>query len=361
MAKRTPKNRQEYTDFDDIFDESFVTSPKQESRKGLNRHAEEDLNNLLNDEDFDTFFEDDDFIPKTSSGKASANSAAKYSGSSAGHPSKSSHKKSSGNSYRSSSGKHTSNKKKKGGAGKVVAIILIIVAVLVIAFCAYKLITIQSGYKQAEDVYKEIEEIFDDNGGDPNVTNWTFDYDKLKAMNSDAVGYIFQTGVMSYPILQGATNDTYLRTMINGTYNDAGSIFVDCDTEGALNNRYALVYGHNMNDTSMFGSLKYYTDESYYQEHKEFDVYCEDRHYKYYVFSSFIASVDSDIYDPYIYSDEDFLNRAYWMRSQCPYETDINDFSADDHIIILVTCKDMNHDYSVRRVVCLKRGEEIID
>ncbi|MCD7945906.1 MAG: hypothetical protein LUF81_04815, partial [Clostridiales bacterium] len=54
------------------------------------------------------------------------------------------------------------------------------------------------------------------------------DFDALLAANPDVVGWLYcPDTVINYPILQGDTNDTYLHHMVDGSYNSAGSIFLD--------------------------------------------------------------------------------------------------------------------------------------
>ena len=49
--------------------------------------------------------------------------------------------------------------------------------------------------------------------------------------------------------------------------NQAGAIFLDYTSQPDLSGFHTIVYGHRWNDDSMFGSLKYYADKSYRDEH----------------------------------------------------------------------------------------------
>lgn len=243
-------------------------------------------------------------------------------------------------------------------AANVILIILIVLAVCIMGIAGYKIITIMQGYKAADDVYDDIEKMI--NGDTENhEAQFQWDYDKLLAMCSDAVGYIYQPGVMSYPIVQAEDNDKYLRTMMNGEYNVAGTIFVDARFPECMDGRYSIVYGHNMYNASMFGTLPRYTEEEYYKQHPWFDIYIGYRHYRYYVFSAFVADVDGFVYT---YDLQDGQYKAFFdrLRENCDYETDVRELQEEDHVIVLSTCVDW-HDYDYRNVVCLVRGEEITD
>ena len=252
------------------------------------------------------------------------------------------------------------SRRKISSASKIVSLTIIIVAACVMLFCVYKLISINSEYKEAENAYKLVDDQFTEETDDSEEASWVWDFDKLKDMCSDAVGYIVQKGIMSYPIVQGVDNDQYLRSLMNGEYSIAGTIFVDANFPAALDGQYAIVYGHNMNDNSMFGTLSEYQNESYYKEHPYFDIYIGYKHYKYYVFSAFTTPVDSYVYSYNFSGSEEFTAFINTLRSECPYNTDAKNLTADDHVITLSTCVDF-HDYDYRYVVCLVRGEEITD
>ena len=77
-----------------------------------------------------------------------------------------------------------------------------------------------------------------------------------QTVNSDIVGWITVGGtVIDYPVLQSSVDDPeyYLKRNYRGNYSDYGSIFLDsyCSTNGDIQ----VLYGHSMNDGSMFRSL----------------------------------------------------------------------------------------------------------
>ena len=247
----------------------------------------------------------------------------------------------------------------------VVLSVIIVLAVGVLGFSVYKLLSIRSSYQQADDVYAQIERFVSgstdqDSGQEdliPDDTGFSWDYDKLLELCSDAVGYIFQKDVMSYPIVQGVDNEQYLRTLMNGEYNVAGTIFVDARCEEGLEGKYSIVYGHNMYNDGMFGTLPNYTDESYYLEHPYFDIYIGYRHYRYYVFSAFVADAEGYAYT-YSIPEGQYKTQFNRLRADSEYETDVRELREEDHVIVLSTCVNF-HDYSYRNIVCLVRGEEV--
>lgn len=73
--------------------------------------------------------------------------------------------------------------------------------------------------------------------------------------NPDVVGYIdIPEFEVSYPVLQGETNKTYLRTDIYGEYDVAGCIFLDANYTD-IYSPMKLIHGHYMQDKTMFGRI----------------------------------------------------------------------------------------------------------
>lgn len=80
------------------------------------------------------------------------------------------------------------------------------------------------------------------------ITEW-------REINPDVVGYIDIPELeISYPVLQGETNKTYLRTNIYGEYDVAGCIFLDSSYPD-IYSPMKLLHGHHMQDGTMFGKL----------------------------------------------------------------------------------------------------------
>ena len=93
-------------------------------------------------------------------------------------------------------------------------------------------------------------------------------YADLKAENPDFVGWIKIEGTsVNYPVVQTkAEPQYYLRRSFEGSYSIAGTPFLDaqCDMEKGIG---LIIYGHNMNDGSMFADIAGYTHETYWREH----------------------------------------------------------------------------------------------
>jgi len=90
------------------------------------------------------------------------------------------------------------------------------------------------------------------------------DFEALWETNPDIKAWIYlEEANISYPVVQGETNEEYLYTSVKGTANSGGSIFMDSYNSADFSDPHTIVYGHNMKNGSMFGSLKKLGDQKF--------------------------------------------------------------------------------------------------
>jgi SrtB family sortase len=78
---------------------------------------------------------------------------------------------------------------------------------------------------------------------------------RLQAQNPDTVAWLaVADSPVRYPVVQAADNEYYLKTGFDRRRNSHGAIFLDSRNDG-FNDFNTIVYGHNMQDNTMFGAL----------------------------------------------------------------------------------------------------------
>ena len=89
------------------------------------------------------------------------------------------------------------------------------------------------------------------------------DFDALAQTNPEVVGWIYAPGTnINYPVVQTNNNSKYLNTLFDGTANASGAIFLDSnDTAPGMVDQQTTIYGHHMNDGSMFNVISDTTDQ----------------------------------------------------------------------------------------------------
>lgn len=144
----------------------------------------------------------------------------------------------------------------------IIPILLIIIGIGLIVAAAAIFINAQIGYKQASESYQKIEKQYvsdKDASGVP-----TIDFDALAQTNPEIVGWIYVPGTnINYPVVQTNNNSKYLNTLFDGTANASGAIFLDSDdTAPGMVDQQTTIYGHHMNDGSMFNVISDTTDQA---------------------------------------------------------------------------------------------------
>lgn len=161
---------------------------------------------------------------------------------------------------------------------------------------------------------------------------------ELQEMNPDTVGWIkFENPQISYPVMHAQDNDYYLRRSFSGERKTAGSIFVDAINHGDFQDAHTIIYGHNMRNLSMFGQLKYYKDEAFYEGNEYFTITTDSDTYRYQIFSYYDVPENSDVYTIWYTSDENFEVAVAQMQKKAYYNTGVV-VTAEDKIITLSTC-----------------------
>lgn len=171
------------------------------------------------------------------------------------------------------------------------------------------------------------------------------EYKALYAENSDTAGWlrIDGTGIDNVVMYAPDEIDKYLHTDFYGNYSYRGCLFVDeyCDI---LSSDNLIIYGHNMKDYSMFGSLMYYVSEDFYRQHKliSFDTIYEKQTYEIVAaIKTELVPEGSDGFKYYEYTgsgDEDsFSEYVKFIEENKLYDTDA-ELSPGDKILTLSTC-----------------------
>ena len=94
-------------------------------------------------------------------------------------------------------------------------------------------------------------------------------YAAVYEQNSDFVGWISIDGTnIDYPVMQTINEPNYyLKRSFEKQYSDYGVPYVQENCDLALSDN-CVIYGHHMNNGTMFADLCKYESEDFYQEHK---------------------------------------------------------------------------------------------
>lgn len=118
----------------------------------------------------------------------------------------------------------------------------------------------------------------------------------LFEQNSDCVGWIcIPDTAVDYPVMHTPDDpQKYLRLDFYGQYSASGVPFLEsrCSMEGD----HLIIYGHNMKNGTMFGSLKQYTDRDYLSGHPAIEFETASGCVRYEVFAVAVVNKYDDWY-----------------------------------------------------------------
>lgn len=187
---------------------------------------------------------------------------------------------------------------------------------------------------------------------------------RLLSMNPDLVGYVRIDGTeVSYPVVQKKElsdpdlnpNDYYLYRTFKQESSKSGCIFMDYRNRFdevvehrriVDNSGNVFIYGHNMNNRTMFGSLRdYVNNPSFYSAHPIVDYSSLYKDYKFKIFAIFIvdgadytSEYAFDCWNTLDFADEDaFYDYVNEAKKRTMINTNV-DVKYGDQLLSLYTC-----------------------
>ena len=192
-------------------------------------------------------------------------------------------------------------------------------------------------YKEIDDYYEAIVDEYVEVDEQGIITH--IDLDKLAAKNSDVKGWIYIDGtIINYPLLQGPDNDYYLYVNYDDQYSGAGSIYIDSNCSGDLSDDHTIIYGHNMKNDSMFGTLNDFKNASYRDAHPYVYILGLDGMWnKYEVFAYYRAEVSDGTFSLFTGDPSRITDYADLVASKNYYDNSLLPTNGEK-IITLSTC-----------------------
>lgn len=173
---------------------------------------------------------------------------------------------------------------------------------------------------------------------------------EMLAINSDTVGWIKISNTMvDYPMTQCDDDEYYLdKSFTTGEECREGTIFIDYRAnfgeDASAHSDNIVIYGHNMANDTMFGSLSLYRrDLSFYEKNQIIELSSNYEDFKYKIFGFFIVSGNGDSDFPYwnctnFDTEDDFKYYVDNVKSRSMVNIDNVDVKYGDKLVSLSTC-----------------------
>ena len=169
------------------------------------------------------------------------------------------------------------------------------------------------------------------------------DFVALREQNTDVLGWIVIPNTkVSYPLVQGEDNSYYLNHTWRKTRSVVGAIFMESLCSADLSDFNTIIYGHRMNNRSMFGRLLDYKKQSYWQEHPRFYITDDSGTHTYEIFAAYEAAVKSTPYCISFSSDTEKQTFIDYSLEHSQVDTGVVP-TVNDRIVTLSTCTGNGH------------------
>ncbi len=248
---------------------------------------------------------------------------------------------------------------------------IMVLLLAVFVFSAGMLAVIRTRYRTSEKIYEDaavqftevsLDSIPKENGGNgPSIDNGAqipstegqtagaealtgdlppikVDFEALTALNPDVIGWIYcPFTVINYPVVQGPDNDYYLERSCNKKPDPSGTIFSDSSNSPGFEDSNVILYGHHMQNMTMFATLKYWAEQEYYDEHPFMWLLTPERDYKVELFSVYTASAFSEAFTISHEPGPAFDSYLELAASKSMFECDV-DLDGNAKYIMMSTC-----------------------
>lgn len=171
------------------------------------------------------------------------------------------------------------------------------------------------------------------------------DFKEMREQNPDVYSWIYiRDTQISLPVLQSSVDDNFY---LNHDWqkNDvfAGAIYSQSKNKRDYSDRVTVLYGHNMANGSMFANLFYFMDDDFFDSHRYFYIFTEDRKLTYEVVSAFEYD-NRHILNSFDFKDDavfqSWLDNAKNPHSLYSKVRDSVKLDLNSKMLVLSTCTD---------------------
>ena len=170
------------------------------------------------------------------------------------------------------------------------------------------------------------------------------DLNALREENEDVIGWIIIPDTrINYPLLQWTDNEFYLDHTWKQTRNPAGSIFMDYQNSADFDQFNTIIYGHNIMNGDMFGSLHSYRTLDYLQQHPYVYIVTDEGVMRFDVFAAQFAGIETIVYGLNIESEQKKKEFLRYVQDYSSVETELSP-TIEDKFLTLSTCTGGNNE-----------------
>ncbi len=180
------------------------------------------------------------------------------------------------------------------------------------------------------------------------TTVYDIQYEKvfstLQEINKDTVGWLTVNNTrIDYPVVQAKDNDYYLRRDYYQNKNRHGWIFMDYRNNPDELNENTIIYGHNLANQTMFGTLRYALNSYWYKKsaNQIITFNTPNENMKFQIFSIYTIPTTNDYLDITFPTTDAYQSYIDLVKGRSIYDFNI-EVTTGDKILTLSTCANGN-------------------
>lgn len=180
-------------------------------------------------------------------------------------------------------------------------------------------------------------------------TNFEQVFETLLQKNDNTIGWIKVNNTkINYPVVQADTNSYYLNRDFFKKKNSMGWIFMDYRNNIENLDKNTIIYGHNIKQGIMFGTIKNMMNKSWYTNSNNQIITFNtlNKNMKWRIFSLYQINETEDYLKTEFESDEEYMNFLNMLKNRSKNNFNV-ELTPESKILTLSTC----FSHSTRHVV----------
>ena len=232
---------------------------------------------------------------------------------------------------------------------KLIAVIIFVIFLIIFIFSVFKIIKWNldnKANKEIEDILNisiEKPQIEDDIKDNDEIieSEYNIDFEALKKRNKDIVAYLNVPNTnVDTTVVRGKNNSYYLNHNFDKKWNNCGWAFADYRNRFDGSDRNIVIFGHNLKNKRLFGSLKNTLNKKWYtnKENQIITLVTEKEEAKYQVFSIYTIPKEEYYIKTSFNSDNEYNNFLNTIKKRSIYDFKVP-LNSNDTILTLSTCQ----------------------
>lgn len=153
--------------------------------------------------------------------------------------------------------------------------------------------------------------------------------------------YVPETNI-NHPVMYSGDNEFYLHRAYDGSYLYAGSVFLDGRCSPDFSGTVSILYGHHMNNGSMFADVEKFMDTAFFECHPYGWLFAADTTYCVEFFSAALVDHTDAVYA----TELTLLQRMDLLKEKSTQFRELL-FAENDRLLTLSTCSTAGEDLRV--------------